>query len=332
MSRVRMLCVALIFLTGCGGPELVTIQGPTMGTTYTVKVFAAEVDEGALREDIKAELRRLNDLMSTYIEDSELSRLNQAPVGDWFEVSDETREVLALSREVYELSDGRFDVTIGHLVNLWGFGPDAADRQIPSEEAIEQARERTGFKLLTLRDNRVRKEADVYVDLSAIAKGFAADQVARLVESSGGHNYLVEIGGELRARGVNDRQRPWRIAIEVPKGIERSVYRTIELRNLGMATSGDYRNYYEIDGQRYSHTINPATGRPIAHNLVSVTVLASTAALADGLSTAINVMGPEEGLALAEAKNYAVQVIIKTDDGFEERTSTALDAYVAGPD
>lgn len=329
MWRLYILLASLVYLTGCGGPELATLQGQTMGTTYTVKVLAAEVDEETLHRDIDEELARINGLMSTYIDDSELSRLNRAPVGEWFEISDDTRRVIELSREIYQISGGSFDITVGPLVNLWGFGPDPVPDQVPSDAEIARALERTGFDLLSMRNNRIRKEGDIYVDLSAVAKGYAVDRVAALVEDGGSGNYLVEIGGELRASGINDRGRPWNIAIEVPEGIQRSVFRTVEVTDRGMATSGDYRNYYEIDGKRYSHTIDPATGRPIKHNLASVTVLAATAARADALATAINVMGPESGLAMAEAQNLAVQVIIKADEGFQERTSSAWEAYVS---
>lgn len=329
MWRSCLLVATLVLLAGCGGPELASLQGQTMGTTYTVKVFAAETDTEALHEEIDEELGRINGLMSTYIADSELSRLNRAPVGEWFEVSEDTRRVIELSREIYELSDGSFDITVGPLVNLWGFGPDPGSDQLPSDEEISEALERTGFDLLSIENNRVRREADIYVDLSAIAKGYAVDRIAELVESKGLRNYLVEIGGELRARGINDRKQPWNIAIEVPEGLQRSVYRTVEISDMGMATSGDYRNYYEIDGKRYSHTIDPVTGRPIEHDLASVTVLSRTAARADGMATAINVMGPERGLAMAERQNLAVQVIIKADEGFRERTSSAWEAYVA---
>ncbi|MBD3646594.1 MAG: FAD:protein FMN transferase, partial [Pseudomonadales bacterium] len=164
-------------------------------------------------------------------------------------------------------------------------------------------------------------------DLSAIAKGYGVDRIAELLEARGFDNYLVEIGGELRARGHNDRERPWTIAIETPAGgMERSIFRTVEIQGLGMATSGDYRNYFEVDGVRYSHTIDPITGWPIEHNLASVTVLADSTTWADGMATAINVLGVERGLDLAQDQGLAVQVIIKTEDGFEERVSPAFEA------
>jgi len=308
--------IVLFALAGCGGSTLATIHGQTMGTTYTVKVIAADVDEDSLGQAVDAELERVNGLMSTYRPDSELSRLNKAPVGEWFPVSKDTMDVLRMSGKIYRLSHGSFDVTVGPLVNLWGFGPDPSKREVPPDDAIARAIRRVGFDRLSFRDDAVRKDAEVYIDLSSIAKGYGVDRVAELLETRGLHDYMVEVGGELRAKGVNDRGTPWQIAIETPEAMQRSVYRTISVDDMGMATSGDYRNYFEVDGKRYSHTIDPNTGRPITHNLASVTVLASSCAWADGMATAIDVLGPEKGLALAEAQNLPVHVIIKTKDGF----------------
>ena len=168
----------------------------------------------------------------------------------------------------------------------------------------------------------------MYVDLSAIAKGYAVDQLAELLDGHGIQHYLVEIGGELRSKGANAQEEPWRVAVELPESNQRMPYRIVELMDMGMATSGDYRNYFERNGVRYSHTIDPATGYPIHHNLASVTVLAPSAALADGLATAINVMGADRGLALAEAQGLAVFVILKQDTGFEAQYSTAFGPYL----
>jgi thiamine biosynthesis lipoprotein len=174
----------------------------------------------------------------------------------------------------------------------------------------------------------LRKDSDLYLDLSAIAKGYAVDRVALILEAGDIRNYLVEIGGELRARGQNDRGNPWTIAVEKPNSLSRSIFRTIPLRDMSMATSGDYRNYFEVDGKRYSHTIDPRTGRPITHNVASVTVLAASAAVADGYATAINVLGVEKGLSLARQLDLAVLVLVKQEDGFIERSSPALDDYL----
>jgi thiamine biosynthesis lipoprotein len=309
------------------------MSGKTMGTTYTVKVVGDYFGENGLSEEnlgasIDAELVRLNSLLSTYDETSELSRFNQAGISESFPVSVELLEVLHISGMIYEQSNGAFDVTVGPLVNLWGFGPTPSQDVVPSDEAIANAMDRTGFELLKVGNGTLGKEADVYVDLSAIAKGYAVDRLAKILEAEKITDYLVEVGGELRASGRNDRNTPWTVAIEKPDSLSRSVFRVIELKTMSMATSGDYRNFFESNGNRYSHTIDPRTGWPIRHPVVSVTVIAPTAVLADGYATAIDVLGLEEGLKLAEVQNLAVLVIIKTEDGFEERSSSALDVYM----
>ena len=286
------------------------------------------LDKTKIGSEIEAELKRINSLMSTYDENSELSQFNRFQGKGLFPVSPETLEVLRLSGSVHDHSDGAFDVTVGPLVNLWGFGPGPSRDSIPADEEIEAARHRTGFGLLQIDDDGLRKDSDLYLDLSAIAKGYAVDRVALILEAGDIRNYLVEIGGELRARGQNDRGNPWTIAVEKPNSLSRSIFRTIPLRDMSMATSGDYRNYFEVDGKRYSHTIDPRTGRPITHNVASVTVLAASAAVADGYATAINVLGVEKGLSLARQLDLAVLVLVKQEDGFIERSSPALDDYL----
>ena len=327
-NRWSALCLLLPALFACEQESLLVISGPTMGTSYTVKVVGEHLHPGKLREQIESELRRINGLMSTYDENSELSRFNRSPVAHAFPVSPEILEVLKLSGEIFDHSGGAFDVAVGPLVNLWGFGPEPSRDVVPLDEEINAARQRTGFGLLQMDDAGLLKMRNIYVDLSAIAKGYAVDSLARILDTQGVENYLIEIGGELRARGINDQGSPWTIAVEVPDNLSRSVFRTLELRDMSMATSGDYRNYFEVDGARYSHTIDPRTGRPITHNVASVTVLSPSAAMADGYATAINVLGAEQGLALAQAQNLAVLVIIKTEDGFREQLSQALDTYL----
>jgi thiamine biosynthesis lipoprotein len=329
VSKLFILC--LLLLAGCSQPELVVIHGNTMGTTYSVKVVADDVDdvdEVALKAQIDARLVDINNLMSTYIPDSELSRFNRAPVGEWFAISDETMAVMQLAAEIATLSAGSFDVSVGPLVNLWGFGPNPGPDHVPAPEQIQAVLANIGFRHLSFKPGAMRRETDLYVDLSAIAKGYGVDQLAELLSAQGLAHYLVEIGGELRASGSNVRQEPWRIAVELPEASQRAPYKVIELQNMGMATSGDYRNYFEQDGVRYSHTIDPVDGYPIRHNTASVTVLAPTTARADALATAVNVMGAERGLALAEAQGLAVFVILKHPDGFEARHSSAFAPYL----
>ncbi|HAK52567.1 MAG TPA: hypothetical protein DCM54_11800, partial [Gammaproteobacteria bacterium] len=187
---------------------------------------------------------------------------------------------------------------------------------------------RVGMQHLELGEGSVRRGVDLYIDLSGIAKGFAVDRLCKLLDDKGLQNYMVEIGGEIKASGRNDRDAPWIIAIEKPEALQRSIFRTLALRGLGMATSGDYRNYREIDGKRYSHLIDPRSGMPINHTLASVTVLHPSAAIADALATALNVLHPAQGMELAEEQNLAVLFIIKDDSGFVEQRSSALERYL----
>jgi thiamine biosynthesis lipoprotein len=316
-------------LIGCGGPQPVSISGQTMGTTYSVKVVGAVVDQQQLAAVIEKRLLRINQLMSTYIPESELSQFNAAPTEIWFDISPETQAVIELATETSALSLGSFDITVGPLVNLWGFGPQQIPDHVPSLAEIDGIRNRVGFEHLQIRPGALRKDAALYVDLSAIAKGFAVDEIVGLLEAQGLNDYLVEVGGELRARGNNPAGQTWRVAIELPDANQRRPYQVVELADMGMATSGDYRNYFERDGLRYSHTIDPATGAPIRHNLASVTVLAKSTARADAMATAINVMGAERGLALAEAQGLAVFAILKQPEGFEAKYSTAFAPYLS---
>jgi thiamine biosynthesis lipoprotein len=299
-----------------------------MGTTYSVKIVTdvSSLDKERIASEIQARLDEINGLMSTYLPDSELSRFNRAEVGVPFELSEEMRQVLEMAYQINLMSSGKFDVTVGPLVNLWGFGPDPGYQVVPPVSEIENALARVGMNNLSLKGNRLTKLKDTYVDLSAIAKGFGVDEIAALLDQRKLKDYLVEIGGELRARGLNDRGQLWRIAVEKPDVNQRTPFKAVNVRDQAMATSGDYRNYFEIDGQRYSHTLDPTTGYPIDHSVASVTVMAARTAMADGLATAIHVMGAQAGLAMAEQHNLAVLVIIKTDDGFAERYSSTFEA------
>ena len=328
LRRMRFILPGcLIFLVACTPPKPILITGNTMGTTYSVKVVDP-VDQQKLAASIKGRLAEINDLMSTYIPASEISRINQLAVGDSMPISAENVQMLELAKTLHRESAGRFDVTIGPLISLWGFGPDPSRTSVPPEEEIAAAIDHLGLDGLKVEAGQVTKVHPVEVSFSAIAKGYGVDEIARLVEAAGAANYLVEIGGELRAKGRNSQDQIWRIGIEKPDVAERSAFTAIPLDGLAMATSGDYRNYFEVDGIRYSHTLDPTTGYPITHTVASVTVLAETAAIADGYATAINVMGAEAGLALANEKNLPVFVILKVNSEFTTRSSQAFEAYM----
>jgi thiamine biosynthesis lipoprotein len=232
---------------------------------------------------------------------------------------------------ISELTDGAFDITVGPIVNLWGFGPGPEPENIPDDIQINTVLQNVGYHYLQTRHDPPsiqKKRSDLYIDLSGIAKGYAVDVLAEYLEGLGISNYLVEIGGELRANGNNPDSNYWRIGIEKPITNGRMLQRVIMLDNTSMATSGDYRNYVENDNIRYSHTIDPNTGRPISHRLASVTVIASSAMYTDALATALMVLGPEKGYHLAEDNNIAALFIVKTDDGFAELYTHASKDYL----
>jgi len=321
-----------VLLSSCTPSSLpeVHLSGPTMGTVYNVKYVPVEgVDSSELQTKIDACLLEVNQLMSTYMTDSELSRFNQWHSTAPFPLSAQTLKVMQEAKRLGEMSEGLLDVTVGPLVNLWGFGPQARPEKIPSAQAILQAKAHIGLNKLTLGTTWASKsDVDLYVDLSTIAKGYGVDKVAALLEEQNLHNYLVEIGGEMRLAGKKASGQEWRVAVEKPVTSERAVERIISVGNNAIATSGDYRNYYEEDGKRYSHLINPNTGYPIEHNLVSVTVLHPSSMTADGLATALSIMGKDKALALAEAELLAVLLITKEDNDFKEYTSAKFDEIV----
>lgn len=327
------------FLTGCGQktvqskPEI-HITGSTMGTYYSIKVADSTISDPAkLQAEVDVLLERVNDQMSTYRPDSELSRFNQHRSATPIVVSRDTARVVTEAIHIGRESHTALNITVGPLVNLWGFGPDKKPTKIPSDELITQTRQKTGLGNLHVitsvdADTLQKDIPDLYVDLSAIAKGFGVDKVAEYLESLGERNYLVEIGGELRINGVNGKGHPWRVAIEKPTSCTGTVQEVIVPGDNGVATSGDYRNYYELDGQRFSHTIDPRSGKPIQHRLVSVTVIQPSCMTADGLATVFMVMGTEKSLSYAKERGLAIFVITKTDNGFEEAYSDAFKPYL----
>lgn len=334
LAHLAFAALALL-LAACGSggrPPVLALEGTTMGTLYSIKVAhpPAGLQQDALAARITAELDSLVALFSTYEPDSVLARVNASRSTDWLDVPAALVEVLAEARRVSELSDGAFDVTVGPLVDLWGFGPVFTGDRIPEPAAIEALRARVGYANIELRTDPpgLRKaHPEIRIDLSAIAKGYAVDRIAALLEADGIDNYLVDIGGELRGRGHNAAGAPWRIGIEHPVAGEHAVQAVIGIEAIGVATSGDYRNFFERDGQRYSHTIDPRTGRPVTHALASVTVIDPQTMRADALATALLVLGPEAGYALAERAGLAALFISRGAEGLVERETAAFGRY-----
>lgn len=312
-----------LYLAPLPGPQF-EFSGETMGTTFLVKIAAPEMtreDYARVAASVSQRLTSVNARMSTWDADSELSRFNLHGAEVPFSVSRETIDVFLAAREVSEQTGGAFDVTVAPLVAAWGFGAGAKVPGGPKPEELAALRSRVGFERVRVETGSrslVKDRAEVVCDLSAIAKGYAVDQLAADVAALGWENHLVEIGGELRAAGVRPAGGAWRVAVEAPAataGAGRRAREIVALSNLGMATSGDYRNFYEQGGSRISHTIDPRTGRPIRHPLASVTVLHPEAMYADAYATALNVLGPEEGLALARELDLAAYFIIRARDG-----------------
>jgi thiamine biosynthesis lipoprotein len=311
-NTVWILCFGfMVLLAGCDSIQSsrsypFLYADAIMGTTFSIKVskMPAELKEPELKQQIMALLTGLDAQMSTYKPDSELNALSQNPHTDWISVSPSLYTVIKEAYRIYELSSGAFDITVGPLVNLWGFGPDWATLKAPEDETIATIKNQMGSAHLHFDDNlfKIKKDkVELSLDLSAIAKGYAVDRVASLLESLGIQDYMVEIGGELRLKGLNLNQQKWRIAVERPAANERSIQKVLAITDTAIATSGDYRNFFEVDGVRFSHTIDPRTGKPIRHNLASVTVLHPASMTADALATAF---------------------MVKTEAGFKEIPST----------
>jgi thiamine biosynthesis lipoprotein len=317
----------VLLLTGCdSGPEIIKISGSKMGTTYHVTVVADQPAPDDLAKRIDAVLDIVDHSMSTYKAASELSQFNDLAVGSSQQISADFARVLAVSKTVWERSGGAFDPTVGPLVDLWGFGPIATD-VVPEQAQIDAAKAELGFQYLTLNNSELAKSKAVRVDLSAVAKGYAVDLVADLLEMLALPDYLVEVGGEMRLSGSNPEGMPWRVAIELPS-LMPQVERIIAVQDMAVATSGDYRNYFEQQGVRYSHTIDPRTGQPITHSLASVTVLAELCADADAWATAFMVLGDKEGMALANELAIPLYMLIKDGAGFKAIHSRAFEPYL----
>ena len=328
-----LLPIVLLALTACGGDHgAVELVGDTMGTRFSIKLPDGIGDFAPLelQNEIEASLEDAEAEMSTYQWESVITQFSVSDSVDWYAVSDAFCGKVQKSLQISELTEGAFDITVSALVNLWGFGPADIDDTIPEDATVATLLEITGYEHLQADCTQpaIKKDiAELMLDMSAIGKGFAADRVAKLIEDLGFESYLVEVGGELRIRGKNASGNDWAIGIEAPLIGKREPHTVIHLTDTAMATSGDYRNFFEVDGQRFSHTIDTRTGKPVTHSLASVTVIDDKAWRADALATALLVMGPEDGLAFAEREGIAVLMLLRTDDGIEERQTTAFDAY-----
>lgn len=330
-----ILLLAVIFLSigACTsekpGPQ---ISGQTMGTTYSIQWSDDKnISLEKLEHDINLRLEQINQLMSTYISDSQLSEFNQSRDTGWHAVDKELAAVVTTALDICQKSDGAFDITIGPLVNLWGFGANEVNFQFPSKTEINIAKRSIGCQHLETRLSPPainKKLATLYVDLSAIAKGYAVDEVANILNGYQIQNYMVEIGGEVKAKGIASHGDHWRIGIETPHVNRGSIVDVISLNNISVATSGDYRNFFEHNGERFSHTIDPKTGYPIKHKLSSVTILHHSATLADAWATAFMVMGANKSLEIAKTNGLTGLLIRRYGEEYEKTTFGEMGEYL----
>lgn len=344
MLKEKGLPVCILFfaslLAGCDGPqgtyESLNLSGSTMGTRYSVVGFASPgVSVHELHAEIDALLEAIDDKMSTYRAQSELSRFNRHQGTDWFEVSSETAFVIEQALAVSRASGGAFDVTVQPLVALWGFDSQKRRPDIPPEGEIRSTRTHVGFEKIAVRMTppAIRKDDPaVQIDLSGIAKGYAVDRLAELLYRAGIEAYLVEIGGELSARGKKPDGSPWKVAIERPLTSGRSVQGIVKLENAAIATSGDYRNYFETDSRRHSHILDPRDGRSASSTLASVTIIAEDAIYADAIATAIMVLGPSVGFEFAVEHDLAGLFLLRSGAGLEERVTPRFEPHLLAMD
>ena len=310
------------------------ISGSTMGTTYSVILRSDSVSPEVVYKDIETELKDINQLMSTYIPDSEINRFNALTNNSCFRFSDKSWEVLVAAQKVYQATNGAFDITMGPLISRWGFNVEEYEEKVPSAAEVQTLLTTTGSDKLyyNFTNQCISKSLpEITINLSAIAKGFGVDRVAHIVEQHGVVDYLVEIGGETKAKGRNPNGSDWRVAVENPSAVAQRKMLIVGLTESSIATSGDYRNYFTIDGKRFSHTIDPTTGYPVEHSLASVSVIHPQNMYADAYATAFSVMGVKRSLELANSLNLAVFMVehsSKQDEEAKVHSNEEFDSYI----
>lgn len=313
ISRRGLLCSSLALAACKYSRQILEISGFSMGTTYNVVVVDHDnkFERSELKEAVELALADVNGKLSNWAAGSEISRFNMAPDQGATKMSSTLSRVMQTAEHVNMASQGRFDTTIGPLIELWGFGANGSFEKMPEPDAVARALEVSGHgnSLSMTGDSIVKRKETAQIYLSGIGKGYGADHIGEALAQMGVADFMVEIGGDLYAAGRNPDGAPWQIGIETPNPADRSVIDVVGLSGSGLATSGDYRNYHEIDGRRFSHLIDPTTGYPVTHTTASATVLADTAALADSWSTAMLILGREQGLEIASEHGVAVQFI-----------------------
>lgn len=325
--------------TPAAGARVRQWAGQTMGTTWSVSAVQAGGEDASIGDGIEAAieavLANVIAQMSNWSETSDLSRFNRAAADAWVTLPEDCFAVLQAALQVARDSGGAYDPSAGPLVDLWGFGPAGlahARQTAPTPDDVARVRQPCGWQRIEVDvpNRRARQPGGLALDFCAIAKGFAVDAVSRHLDARGVTHHLVEIGGELRGQGLKPDGMPWWVELESPEANAHGAARTlVALLGLSIATSGDYRRYFEQDGRRFAHTIDPRTGYPAAHALASVTVIHRDCMLADALSTALTVLGPQAGMDFAQRHALAARFLVRTPRGFDELTSPAFAAMLS---
>lgn len=330
LPLVFVICVAL---SGCD-PVETDIRGATMGTTYNIKVMTSWLSRtGHLFGLVDARLKEINASMSTFIDESEICRFNDFTPNKPFTPSADFLEVVRMAMDIHKLSGGAWDGSLNPLVTLWGFGREWQKEEIPSQEEIVAGLSLVDFSRISISSDGklVKNDSRLTIDLSSIAKGYGVDAIAALLKDQGYEDFLIEIGGEIFASGKRAKNRPWRVGINTPSSSASigQVYKVLSVEGRGVATSGDYRNFFVSEGRTYSHILDPRTGYPVTNGVVSVSVVAETCAFADGLATALMVMGPDSGMELVEQlTNVEALIIVRSEDGeLKEIDSSAFKEF-----
>ena len=332
-GRLFGLVSLIVVLSACGnGDSMESFGGPTMGSTYSIKyVRRAGLPAAAdVRVEVEKILADIDRQLSTYRSDSDIERFNDLPANRCQKMPASILKLIRVGEQLSEQSEGSYDLTVEPLLNLWGFGPQGREEKVPAEQALAQARQRVGYQHLRIEGDQLCKDAAVEVDFNSIAAGYAVDTIAARLEALGIHDYLAEATGELKAAGKKLDGSPWRIALEEPRDDQQVAERIVAVDGFGLSTSGDYRNYFEQDGRRYSHTFDARSGAPVSHSLASVTVIHPSALMADGLSTLLLILGPERGWDYAEKHDIGAFFVIRADTGFVTRTSHAFERVTGG--
>lgn len=333
MGNLRQIVMfwGVALLTGCGGETLERFGGPTMGSTYSIQYVRTPSTPGPkeLQLQVESILGEVDRQLSTYRSDSNIERFNHLAANSCQAMPEAVLHLVRTGEQLSQASDGAFDLTVEPLLNLWGFGPQARALKIPDDGTLAQVRQQVGHQHLRIEGEQLCKDAAVEVDFNSIAAGYAVDRIAELLARQGIRSYLAEATGELKAAGRKPDGSPWRIALEEPRDDQQVAEKIINVDGFGVSTSGDYRKYFQQDGRRYSHTLDGRTGAPITHQLASVTVLHPSALMADGLSTLLLILGPEQGWEYAEQQRIAAFFVLRDGAGFVTRGNKAFDALTA---